>query len=241
MYNEESGAEKCVRTVCPVLESFPYRTALFVVNDGSKDRTGNILARLAQEHGKLIALTHERNAGYGAALRTGVQRAASDRFDYVLFMDSDLTNDPNDIPRFVDKMLQGYDVIKACRYCKGGRIVGVPAYRVVLSKLGNRVTSLLYGLHLTDCTNGFRAVRVSILRRMNLTEHAFPIIMEELYCAKFLAKSFCEIPATLTNRTPEQRPTSFAYRPSTLYRYLKYAVMSSLRIEPSSLRFDRSS
>ena len=228
MYNEDPGAEKCVRAVCQILDSLPYRTALIVVNDGSTDATGDILRRLASEYNKLIVLTHEKNAGYGSALRTGTKRAAADGFDYALFMDSDLTNDPKDIPNFAAKMLEGYDVIKASRYCKAGAVSGIPAYRVIISVIGNRVAGFLYGLPLTDCTNGFRAVKVSVLSKMTLTEPAFPIIMEELYYAKFLAESFCEIPVMLTDRTEEQRPTSFKYRPSIFYRYLKYAIKSFL-------------
>lgn len=236
MYNEESTAEKCVRSVCQVLDSLPHRTALIVVNDGSTDATGYTLGRLALQHSKLIVLTHENNAGYGSALGTGTTKAAADGFDYALFMDSDLTNDPRDIPKFVAKMLEGYDVIKASRYCKGGAVHGVPAYRVIVSVIGNRVARFLYGLPLTDCTNGFRAVKVSVLSNMTLTEPAFPIIMEELYYAKFLAKLFCEVPTMLTDRTVEQRATSFAYRPSVVYRYFMYALKSFFRIPPKSLQ-----
>lgn len=235
MYNEEANAEHCVGAVCRVLDSLPYRTALIVVDDGSTDATRDILKRLGPEHSKLVVLTHERNAGYGSALRSGIKKAVTDGFDYALFMDSDLTNDPNDIPRFVAKMLEAYDMIKASRYCKGGAVVGVPAYRVIISVIGNRVARFLYRLPLTDCTNGFRAVKVSFLSKITLTEPAFSIIMEELYYAKFLAKSFCEIPVVLTTRTEEQRPTTFGYPLTVFYRYFKYAIKSFLHIKPLRL------
>ena len=67
---------------------------------------------------------------------------------------------------------------------------------------------------------------------MNLREEGFPIIMEELYVCKFLAKTFCEIPVTLTARTDEQRPTSFSYRPRTLLLYLKFGLMALLGVSP---------
>lgn len=235
MYNEERGAELCVRRVCPVLALVPYASKLLVVNDGSRDQTGAILDRLALEFPGLAVVHHEKNAGYGAALRTGIRKAAEAGFDYALFMDSDLTNDPADIPRFVDKMLEGYDVIKATRYSEGGAVRGVPAYRVAISRSGNWIARHLYRLPVSDCTNGFRAVRIDILHQMELTERKFPIIMEELYYCKFLAKTFVEVPVILTDRQAGQRPTSFVYRPGVFFDYLKYPIKSFLGVRPPSV------
>jgi len=236
MYNERVGAETCVRRICAVLETIPLPNRLVVVNDGSADGTGTILDRLAGEFPALTVLHHEKNAGYGAALRTGMRYAAESAFDYALFMDSDLTNDPADIPRFVEKMRQGYDVIKATRYSNGGRVSGVPAYRVIISRFGNALARRLYGLPVTDCTNGFRAVRTSLLRRMELTEARFSIIMEELYLCKLFAKSYAQVPVLLTNRRDQQRPTSFVYSPGVFCRYLKYPLKSYFRIQPDGIR-----
>src|SRR5687768_12285699 len=111
MYNEEAGAERCVTDVCQQLERMPHRCALIAVDDGSADRTGAILQRLAGEQPLLRAVTHQRNRGYGAALRSGVVEAEQAGFTYVLFMDSDLTNSPADIPRFVERMADGLDVL----------------------------------------------------------------------------------------------------------------------------------
>jgi len=240
MYNEELGAERCVRSVSDELGSAPCRTALIVVDDGSTDRTPEILHRLAGDYKKLIVLSHERNAGYGSALRTAARRAAADGFTYALFMDSDLTNDPKYIPMFVQKMLLGYDVIKASRYSKGGEVQGVPAHKVAISAIGNRIARFLFRLPISDCTNGFRALKVDLLTRMTTTEPGFPAIMEELYLAKSLSSSFCEIPFALTSRTNKQRPSSFAYRPRVFYRYLKYAVRSFFRIAPNTSLVKRS-
>ena len=146
-------------------------------------------------------------------LRSGMEYAISRDFDYALFMDSDLTNDPEDIPRFVEKMRAGYDVIKATRYSDGGTVIGVPAYRVLISRAGNLIARILFRLPISDCTNGFRALRTRLLAQMRLTENKFPIIMEELYYCAFLTDNFTQIPVKLTNRQLKQRPTSFGYRP----------------------------
>jgi glycosyltransferase involved in cell wall biosynthesis len=232
MYNEKTGAEACVRRICTVLETVPGTAKLVTVDDGSQDGTGAILDRLAGEFPSLTVIHHEKNSGYGAALRTGMRHAAEAGFEYALFMDSDLTNDPADIPRFFERMRKGYDVIKATRYSGGGGVSGVPAYRVIISRVGNSLARRLYRLPVTDCTNGFRAVRTALLAQMNLTEQKFPIIMEELYLCKLLAKSYAQVPVTLTNRQGKQRPTSFVYRPRVFYQYLKYPLRSFFGLRP---------
>lgn len=232
MYNEQTGAEDCIRRVCQALSTISERSKLLVVDDGSADATGAILDRLAPSFTNLQVIHHPRNCGYGAALRTGAAAASAASFDYVLFMDSDLTNDPADLPKFVAKMQSGFDVIKATRYSGGGGVSGVPFYRVAISALGNRLARLLFRLPLHDCTNGFRAIRTSLLARMRLTENRFPLIMEELYWSKFIAQSFAEVPVTLTHRKQGLRPTSFVYHPRAFYDYLKYPILGFLRIKP---------
>lgn len=234
MYNEEAGAERCVRTVCKALDALPPRSALVVVNDGSTDSTGDILRRLAPDYESLAVVEHERNRGYGGALKTGADKAAAEGFQYVLFMDSDLTNDPAEIPKFAARMQEGFDVIKASRYCPGGAVQGVPWWRVVISVVGNRLARWLYGLPLSDCTNGYRAVKVGILKKMPLEETGFAVIMEELYYAKHLARTFCEVPYTLTDRSDDQRASSFSYSPQMFYRYLKYPLKTFLHRYPKS-------
>src|SRR5437773_2537425 len=101
MYNEEVNAERCVRALADALRTTPFRTGLMVIDDGSVDRTSSILKRLQGEVPSLVVVTHEVNQGYGAAVRTGIQQARLAGYTYILFMDSDLTNDPKYIPAFV--------------------------------------------------------------------------------------------------------------------------------------------
>jgi glycosyltransferase involved in cell wall biosynthesis len=236
MYNEAAGAARCVREVCSILTGLPERTGLIVVEDGSDDCTKQILQQLAESEPKLEVVVHARNMGYGTALRTGVEHAVQTGYDYALFMDSDLTNDPRDIPRFVAKMKGGVDVIKASRYIRGGGMLGVPLHRVLISRLGNSIARLLFGIGVRDCTNGFRAVRLDILARMHLQENGFAVIVEELYQSKFLASTYAEVPTTLTNRRTEIRSTSFTYKPSIFLKYLKYGIKARLSIRPKKER-----
>lgn len=230
MFNERAGAERCVREISRVLSILPNRSSLIVVDDGSEDGTGSALAALRATHPVLEVVTHPVNRGYGAALVTGARRASERGFDYTLFMDSDLTNSPDDLPRFVEKMGEGADVIKASRYIPGGRMVGVPWRRTVISRFGNRLARALFGLPIRDCTNGFRAVRTPLLTAMTLRERGFPVIMEELYWCRFLTRSFAEVPVTLTNA---DRVSSFRYRPSVFATYLRYPWRAFRGVPPA--------
>ena len=177
-------------------------------------------------------VTHAVNRGYGAALRSGVEAAAGRGDNYVLFMDSDLTNSPADIPRFLDLVDRGIDVIKATRYRDGGRMTGVPWQRQIVSRTGAFVARWLFHIGISDCTNGFRCIKTSVLLPLRLHETRFPVIVEELYCCIFTARTFAELPVELTNRGAGLRPTSFAYKPSVFWRYLKYALLACFRVPP---------
>jgi dolichol-phosphate mannosyltransferase len=227
-YNEEAGIRAVVDAVDATLDQLPNRTALLVVDDGSRNGTAATLTQLERTRSQLIVLTHPTNRGYGAALRTGTIAAAERDFDYVLFMDSDLTNDPRYLVDFARLMRQGYDVIKASRYVPGGSVEGVPLWRVVVSRLGNAVARTLFGLPVRDCTNGFRAVRTELLAAIELREPGFAVIMEELHRLRPLARRYAEVPIVLTARSEDRRASTFSFGPRALGHYLKYPLLSAL-------------
>jgi dolichol-phosphate mannosyltransferase len=227
-YNEESGIEACVRAVSEALEALPNRTLVLVVDDGSRDGTPERLAALDATLERLTVVRHPVNSGYGAGIRTGIAEAQRRGFDYVLFMDSDLTNDPRYLAEFARRMGEGADVIKGSRYVSGGGTQGVPIWRSTVSRVGNAAARLLFGLPVRDCTNGFRAVRTDLLASVELHEHGFAVIMEELHRLRPLARDYAEVPIVLGTRAAHQTRSSFAFTPSALAQYLKYPVLSAL-------------
>lgn len=229
MYDEEDNAERCVRAIGAAISRTQPPGHLIVVNDGSRDRTAEILGRACRDVAKLTVVNHARNCGYGAGLTTGAATAAEMGFGYVLFMDSDLTTDPKYIPAFVELMRADVDVIKATRYAAGGGMAGVPAHRALISRVGNAVSRVLVRLPLTDLTNGFRAIKTDLLVSLQLREHSFPIIMEELYRLSAVATTYGEVPYVLTSRRPGEGASRFLYRPKVFVQYLKYALLSAFR------------
>jgi dolichol-phosphate mannosyltransferase len=227
MYNEERNAERCVRAICAVLAARAGGSTLFVVDDGSRDGTRGILDALLDPGLPLVVLGTPENRGYGAALLTGARAAAAEGFEFGLFMDSDLTNDPELIPVFVERLATGsWDVIKASRYIPGGGMSGVPIARQIPTRLGNALASRLFGMGLNDCTNGFRAVRLSMIVGHDLRERGFPSILEELLHLKRQGARATEIPYVLTARTSGDA-SSFSYRPRVVLAYLKFALLAA--------------
>lgn len=229
MYNEEAIARQSLEIILLYSKGLPYETTILVVDDGSKDQTAEIvqeyMTRVDNPH-LLIMVSHVHNLGYGAGLRTGMRYAIEHGYDYALFMDSDLTNHPKYLKLFYAKIAEGCDYIKATRYRKGGGMEGVAFKRRMFSQVGNLVGKALFRLPLSDVTNGFRAVHTDILRRLDLKENGFAVIMEELYQAKRYVKKFGEVPYVLTERASGQGQTHFAYTGRMLWQYLSYPLKS---------------
>jgi len=238
MFNEEAGARRCIDEISRALRDSPLSPRLIVVNDGSSDRTAEILAAAENEIDALTVVTHPRNLGYGQALQTGGRTALALGCNFVVFMDSDLTNDPGFIQILAEKMNEDCDLVKASRYIPGGGVANVPPWRYWISRVGNALARFLYGLPVHDCTNGFRAIRTELLKKMHIRERGFPAIMEELYWAKTLQARVCEVPYILTSRAETLRPSSFEYRPGVFYSYLKYPLMTFLHIHPAPIKQD---
>src|ERR1043166_1404136 len=223
MYNELAGAESCVRQILDILPTLGMPAALIAVDDGSDDGTGELLDQLQRAQLDFV-VAHKPNGGYGRAISFGAKVAKERGFDYVLFMDSDLTNPPEHIARFVRPVLQGIDLVKGSRFSDGGDMDAVPWNRRAFSLAGNLVGRALFRMGLADCTNGFRAIRTALFVAMPLRERGFAVILEELYWAKRFGATVTQVPTSLTARTEDQRPTLFVYRPKDIWSYLKYAL-----------------
>ena len=226
VYNEAEDIERGLGAIAEVAQRYPGRATVIAVDDGSADRSGEIIDNLAAELEPLESLHHERNAGYGAALRSGAERAQAEGLEYVAFIDSDLTNPPEDLLRIGELARDGHPYIKASRFIAGGGMRGVRRSRRSLSKAANLTARALFGTTARDVTNGFRAMRTDIFVSLPLRERGFAVIVEEFDQMQRRGIEPVEFPSTLSERTAEQRPTAFAYSPRLLMTYLRYPVGS---------------
>ena len=225
MYNEEKIASRCIDEVFKEIKEIKRNVILMVVNDGSTDKTQNILDsknKIYKE--KLFILTNKKNQGYGGALKAGIKKAIELKYEYYLTMDSDLTNPPKYIHDFIRTMDKNFDCVKASRYIKGAKVINVPNFRRVISIVGNFMASLFFNVGIKDCTNGFKMVRLELLKNVHFKENNFSIILEEMYYLKKKRAKFHEIPNILYARKDSR--SHFKYKPKIFYDYFKYLVRS---------------
>jgi Glycosyl transferase family 2 len=168
-------------------------TAVLVVDDGSRDGTGDVAA----ERGAIVA-RHVINRGGGAALRTGYRLMADSGAEVVVTLDADGQHLPSEMERLVEPVLSGrVDV------AHGSRVLGEADRGHVSRELGivffNRLVSLITRTHVTDCSNGYRAVRASVLPQLVLRQ-------EQFHTSEFLIEAIKrgvpaeEIPVTVVKR-----------------------------------------
>jgi dolichol-phosphate mannosyltransferase len=226
MYNEEAGARLCVERILAVLAAESGSCRLIVVDDGSTDATLSVLRATLAAGPDFDIVASPSNQGYGAALRTGAAHAAGLGATWVLFMDSDLTNPPEHIPRFLDAMTADVDVVKACRFPHGDA-ASVPFKRRMLTRAAAVLARSLGGGVHRDPTNGFRALRVVPYLELPLTERGFSVIMEEQYWARRAGLRGVDVPTTLSARADELRPSAFKYSRQQLWAYLRWPLRTA--------------
>lgn len=171
LLNEEGSVEALAESVLAELERRPGRGELIFVDDGSTDRTPRILDRLATEHKRIRAAHLRRNFGKAAALTTGFRHA---RGRIVVTMDGDLQDDPTEIPRLLDKLEEGYDVVSGWKKERRD-----PWHKTIPSRFFNWTTSAASGLRLADHNSGFKAYRREVLDELDLVGemHRFITVM----------------------------------------------------------------
>lgn len=166
-FNEAECLPALLPELARVLAALPCPSRVVVVDDGSSDGT----AEVAQRHGaglNLQLVRHPRNQGLGSALRDGLRAVLEDAPDdaVVVVMDADDSHPPALIPRLLDGIDAGADVVIASRFRRGARLVGIPWIRRVLSRGASMLLARIAPVRgVRDATSGFRAYRAAALRR----------------------------------------------------------------------------
>lgn len=197
VFNEHENIARLVNELKGAIKGWKYATEVVMVNDGSSDDSWKVMQDLASREDFLRIANHDRNRGFGAALKTGYRNA---RGKVVATMDADLTQDPMQIASFMKGMEQGADLVVGSRYVSGGKMVDVAAHRRLISALGRLVVKMLFDLPIKDVTNGFRAIRKSVVDGLDLKSDSFNILPEMVVKAHRKGYSITEVPMTLTKR-----------------------------------------
>jgi dolichol-phosphate hexosyltransferase len=196
VYNEEARLADALKQALGV--DYPCDVELVVVDDGSADATPDILARV--DDPRLRAVTHPRNQGKGAAIRTAVAHASG---AYMVILDADLEYDPQDIPRLLAPVLDG-----RAEVVYGNRTFGSHSSFSFWYVMGNKAVTtyanMLFNCYLGDLETCFKLMPVELYRSLDIRSKGFG--MEAEVTGKLLRRRYrpFEVPISYRARTREE-------------------------------------
>jgi glycosyltransferase involved in cell wall biosynthesis len=160
-YNEEENIRLLYDELSEVMRATGYEYEVLFVDDGSSDRTLSILITLHNEDSHIGVIRFRRNFGQTAAMSAGFDYASG---DVIITMDADLQNDPHDIPRFIEKIDEGYDVVTGWRHNRQDAFIN----RKLPSMIANKIISWTTGVALHDYGCTLKAFRREVIKNIRL-------------------------------------------------------------------------
>lgn len=187
-YNEEIAIGSVVA------RSKVYADKVVVVDDGSKDKTADVARLVGAE-----VITHEKNGGYGAAIRTCFNVAKNYDAEVMVILDADGQHSPSDIPLLIEEMNRdGADIVIGSRFLNGNSAKeNIPAYRKVGMKVLDTATAVGSGVSVTDTQSGFRAYSRTAIRKIQLGDTGMGAGSEILMRAAEAKLKISEAPITV--------------------------------------------
>lgn len=232
-FNEEASLPVLLPKIQDSLESLGWTYRILVCDDGSTDNTQSLLETYSRKM-PLAYIRHSINRGLGETSRDLFEWAAevSAESDIIVRLDCDDTHEPFLIKSMVDKLREGYDVVIASRFQKGGGQLGVSWYRAFVSRCANLFMKALFpvpGVWEYSC--GYRAYRAGLIKDairvfgnsfIQLKGLGFTCTLEKLVKLKLLGARFAEVPFTL--RYDQKRSSSKMISSITTLGYLTMAI-----------------
>ena len=228
-YQERSNIEPLIDRVLTARPDLQ----LLVVDDDSPDGTGTFALQRAEHEPRLHVLVRRGRRGLGGAIVEGFNLARRHGFDVAVNMDADLSHDPDDIPRLLAALDPAggspADVVIGSRRVPGGRTLGWPAWRHVVSRLVGWFTRRVVGVPVRDASSGFRAVRLATFTTLPRSlDPGYTFLEEMLWLVHRAGGRIMEVPITFTNR--ERGSSKAGLRETMLggWRLLRLAVIARL-------------
>jgi len=240
-YNEAGNIGPLITALQEQFTRLDHEMHILVVDDDSPDGTADAVRQFMARQDNVHLITGQK-AGLGAAYIRGMTYAMDALgADVVFEMDADFSHKPADVPRLLAEIEAGADFVIGSRYVPGGSIPKEwGLWRRLNSKFGNIVARYLAGMYsVRDCTAGFRAIRVSVLREIDFSElgvkgYAFQIAL--LHQATVLEAKIVEIPVDFIDRTAGESKlglrdiiefilNAWWIRFNSLKTFLKFAVV----------------
>ena len=190
-HNEEKNVTELYVQIKTVMESSTDDFELVFVDDGSTDRTSAILSEIVDLDERVTLVQLRRNYGKTEALVAGFHHATG---GYLVAMDGDLQHNPEDIPFFIEKLDEGYDVVCGCRVARPGDSV---LSKQLPSRIANWLMARASGVKIHDFGGGYKAFRTELIREIPLYGELQRFIpaLASAYGARI-----CEVPIQINER-----------------------------------------
>ncbi len=184
-YNEEQNVQSMVEAFYQVLPKIAKKFEIIIINDGSSDGTLRVTKKLCKLYPELRFITHKRNKGYGASLRSGFVAA---RYDWTFFTDGDLQFDVDQLKSFLPHTKKSEVIIGYRENRAEGQL------RAFNAKLFKRYIDLLFRLHVKDIDCAFKLIKTKVLQEIPLTSTGAFTSAELLYRLKKSGYRFKQLP-----------------------------------------------
>jgi glycosyltransferase involved in cell wall biosynthesis len=190
-HNEQESITELYDRLTAVMEAAGECFELVFVDDGSRDQTFHLLREIAAIDSRVVVVKLSRNFGQTSALAAGFDHAQG---EYVIAMDGDLQHDPDDIPAFIEKINEGYDIVSGWRKVRIDNLV----MRRIPSRCANWLMSKLSGVDLHDFGTTYKAYRRELIEQVPLYGEGMHRFIPAL--ASWYGARICEIPIRNINR-----------------------------------------
>jgi len=170
-YNDAPSLPELIGRTFLVLGAHFEDFEVIVVNDGSQDDTGTVLAGLARQYGpRMRVITHPENRGYGGALKTGFESATK---EYVFYTDGDGQYDVRELPKLWELMKPGVGLVNGFKLERND-----PWHRIFIGNAYNHFARLLFGIRIRDIDCDFRLMRRDLVQQIQLRSTSGTICVE---------------------------------------------------------------
>jgi dolichol-phosphate mannosyltransferase len=229
VYNEGANIEA---TLLAIEQKVHTSHKIYIVYDFDEDNTLPVVKKM-QQKGLSIELLKNSSSGVACAIKTGLQTAPE---DYLLVTMADLSDDYSVVDEMCRLMSRGYDIVCGSRYMKGGKQIGGPFFKKLLSRTAGLTLKYLAGLPVHDATNSFKLYRKSAVDNIDIqSKNGFEIGMEIVIKAHFAGYKITELPCTWTNRQAgRSKFRIFKWMPKYL-RWYFYALKKNMQNSRNSI------
>lgn len=214
--NEENSIAICIEKIKKAFESIKEKDYEIIVSDSSTDKSAEIVKKFS----KVRIIKHDLE-GYGNACLKGIEYAKG---DYLIIGDSDNTYDFSEIPKFIEELDKGYDLVVGSRFKGEIKKGAMPfSHRYIGTPILNFLLSLFFRKKLSDCNSGFRAIKKDALNKLGLKTTGMEFASEMIIKAIKNNLKIKEIPITYSKRIGNSKLKSF----SDGWKHLRFMLLYS--------------